>query len=454
MSLTQSLTRLIRTKPVDQRDLERTALYVLDAAASMVAGARSRPGRLFMDWARQQGNWGKDGLQGDAGRNALLLGALAHCLETDDLHRQSVVHPGCVVVPVPWAIASSGKQPIGGRRALTAVLHGFEAATRIGRCVGPGHYKIWHNTATCGPFGSAMAAAYLAELDDESTLNALGNAGTQSAGLWEFLETGAMSKHLHAGRAAEAGMTAATLAAHGISGPPQILEGRRGFFAAMCPDASPDLLLNAPDDPWQLHATSLKPWPSCRHTHPAIDASLELHNQMVEMDIAPEAIAGIEIGAYSAALDLCDRREPDSAYGAKFSLQHCVAAALALGDVRFDAFEGPARERFTALRGLANLSCDEKLDAAYPSSWGGRVTLTLKDGGEIWAERIHARGDPEMPLASDEIRSKAAKLLEWGGLDDPLPFVDAILATAEGGDLPPLPLTSDKDGAKSAKAVD
>ena len=263
-----------------------------------------------------------------------------------------------------------------------------------------------------------------------------------------------MSKHLHAGRAAEAGVTAATLAAHGISGPPQILEGRRGFFAAMCPDASPDLLSSGPGDPWQLHATSLKPWPSCRHTHPAIDAALELHNQMVEMDIAPEAIAGIDIGAYSAALDLCDRREPDSAYGAKFSLQHCVAAALALGDVWFDAFDGPARERFAALRGLANLSRDKKLDAVYPSSWGGTVTLMLKDGEEIRAERIHARGDPEMPLTSDEIRSKAAKLLEWGGVHDPLPFIDAVLATAEGGDLPPLPLMLDKDGVKSAKAVD
>src|SRR5690606_14080258 len=126
---------------------------------------------------------------------------------------------------------------------------------RVGMAVGPAHYRVWHNTATCGPYGSAMAAAELLGLDDVQAVHALGNAGTQSAGLWQFLETGAMSKHLHAGRAAEAGIVAAELAARGFTGAPAILEGEKGFFAGACPDARPEALLADPAAPWQLRLT-------------------------------------------------------------------------------------------------------------------------------------------------------------------------------------------------------
>lgn len=149
---------------------------------------------------------------------------------------------------------------------------GFEAMTRVGMAVGPAHYRIWHNTATCGPYGSAMAAAALLHLDGPATVHALGNAGTQSSGLWQFLDTGAMTKHLHAGHAAAAGVLAADLAQAGFTGPPAILEGAKGWFAAACPDADPAAVVRDPDGPWQLMQTSIKPWPSCRHTHPVINA--------------------------------------------------------------------------------------------------------------------------------------------------------------------------------------
>jgi 2-methylcitrate dehydratase PrpD len=178
----------------------------------------------------------------------------------DDLHRASVTHPGCVVVPAALAIGLQTR--CSGPALLDAILRGYEAVARIGMAVGPAHYRIWHSTATCGPFGAAMAAADLLGLDDSQTVHALGNAGTQSSGLWQFIETGAMSKHLHAGRAAEAGVTAAELAALGFTGPPAILEGAKGLFAGACPDADPDAVTRDPSAPWQLRATSIKPWPS------------------------------------------------------------------------------------------------------------------------------------------------------------------------------------------------
>lgn len=440
MTLTSELTRLIREKPIDQADLDQAALMALDAAANMIAGVNSDPGRRLSAWGRDTGVLKENGsLEGDIGRRAFLLGALCHILEVDDLHRVSVVHPGCVVVPVVWAWGAASAEPLEGRHALTALLRGFEATSRLGMTVGPAHYRVWHNTATCGPFGSAFATASLLDLDDAACVNALGNAGTQAAGLWEFLDTGAMSKHVHAGRGAEAGYIAATLAAHGITGAPTILEGRRGFFAAMCADGSSESLLLDPHAPWQVHQTSIKPWPSCRHTHPSIDAAQELRSTLHDKKFALDDIAAVDIGAYQAGIALCDNATPTSAYAAKFSLQHCVAAALARDQVWFEAFEEDERRALAALRSRCHVWLDAGLDEAYPADWGADICLRLRDGTNLRATRRHAKGDPELRLSPDEMIAKAAGLLKYGGVDQPNAFIEAVLAMADGGPLPALP---------------
>jgi 2-methylcitrate dehydratase PrpD len=420
-SLTQGLIRLIRDKPVTAGDLGKAALFTLDAVASAFAGRNTEAGRKLLAWGR--------GREADRGRHAFVMGALTHILEMDDLHRAAVVHTGCVTVPAAFAL-SMGRE-IAGEKFLAAVIHGFESMCRIGMAVGPEHYKVWHNTATCGPYGSAMTAAAILELDDEAAMHALGNAGTQSAGLWQFLATGAMSKHLHAGRAAEAGLVAGELAALGFTGPPAILEGAAGFFAGACPDADPDAVLRDPSAPWQLHQTSIKPWPSCRHTHPVIGAALELASGL---DVA--AVEDVVVSTYGAALDVCDRPVASSAYEAKFSLQHCVAAALQRGRVDFEAFDEAARQAAAPLARMIRVNAGEPYDSAYPTAWGGEVTLRFDDGRTVSARREHCRGDPEAALDRVELCAKARDLLENGGIDDPASVIEQILAMADGGAVP------------------
>ncbi|MDH3480889.1 MAG: MmgE/PrpD family protein [Gammaproteobacteria bacterium] len=400
MTLTRHLISLIRGKPVADTDLHRATLFVLDAVANAIAGRNTEPGRKLIQWREAQGD--------DAGRDAFLCGGLTHILETDDLHRASVTHPGCVVVPAALVKAGATSGP----ELLTAVLHGYEAMCRVGNAVGPTHYQVWHNTATCGPYGSAMAAAALQKLSDEQAMHALGNAGTQSSGVWEFLDTGAMSKHLHAGRAAESGIVASDLAALGFTGPPAILEGRKGFFAAACPDACPDAVIAEPDAPWQLAQTSIKPWPCCRHTHPVVEAALELHGQRDGRDVE-----SVQVDSYQAALDVCNRPAPDNEYAAKFSLQHTVAAALMDGSIQFDSFNTASRGKHAALRERVAINAVEPYLSAYPEKWGARVTATLSDGAMITAERRNARGDPELALDDDQMVAKAEMLLDYANCD-------------------------------------
>jgi 2-methylcitrate dehydratase PrpD len=414
MTITEQLITLIRNKDVSEGDLQRAAFFTLDAIANTLAGRNSEPGKKLLAWGASQGF--------DAGRQALVAGSLTHILETDDLHRASVTHPGCVVVPAVFALAA--RESSSGREILLAILQGFEAMCRIGRAVGPAHYRIWHNTATCGPFGSAMAAASLLKLSDEQAMYALGNAGTQSSGFWEFLETGAMSKHLHAGRAAEAGIVSADLALLDFTGPPKVLEGDKGFFKATCSDAAPDLVTTDADSPWQLSDTSIKPWPCCRHTHPAIDAALELHGLLQGKEIET-----VHIDTYQAAMDVCDRPQPDSEYAAKFSLYHCVAAALDAGEVIFDSFSEASRNRLQPLRGRITTAVADEYESNYPIHWGSAVTVVTRCGEQFSIQRQAAKGDPESALSDDEMVSKAKMLLAHAGLsnDTAQQIIDAIL---------------------------
>ena len=249
MSLTRQLVGLIREKRASEADLAAASLFVLDTLACAIGGRNAPPSRMLAAIAPAE--------QGDTARRAFLLGGLSHILEMDDLHRDSVTHPGCVVIPAAWAVAE--ERNMGGRAFLKAVLDGYEACCRVGMAVGKAHYRVWHNTSTCGPFGSAMAVASLIGLGENESVWALGNAGTQSSGLWEFLATGAMSKHLHTARGAESGVLAAYLAREGFTGPERILEGEKGLFAGACPDPVPEAVAADPGRPWQLTRTSIKP---------------------------------------------------------------------------------------------------------------------------------------------------------------------------------------------------
>lgn len=437
ISLTRALTRTVRGREAAPDDLRAAERYVRDFLGSLVAGRAERPGRMLLAYGGDRRD-----LEGEA----FLAAALAHVTETDDLHRASVTHPGCVVLPVALLLGLRGGAS--GSRALRAALVGYEVMLRVGEALGPGHYRTFHNTATAGVFGSAAAAASLLDLDEDAWVWALGNAGTQASGLWQFGEDGAMSKHLHAGHAASAGLRAALLAREGFTGAEAILEGERGFFAGLCPDPEPDAVLRSADG-WKLAETSLKPYPCCRHVHPAVDAALETRRSLVSGDDGGAAaverrIEEVGIRTYAAAVRITDRPAPETPYAAKFSLQYCVARALLDGAPELDSFR---RERLSdpPLRGLlarTRVEVDGELDAAYPGRWGAEVRVRTRGGTTHSAPVAAPRGDPEAPLDDRELDRKVRSLLAHGGMsdDDARRLLERSRALPEGGDLFALPV--------------
>ena len=113
-------------------------------------------------------------LNGTFGRFA---GALAHTLELDDLHRASVTHPGCIVVPAVMGALGRSPEAVSGHRVLRSVLVGYEVMCRVGMALGQAHYRVWHSTATAGPLGAAAAVGTLRGLSHGQLVDALGNSG-------------------------------------------------------------------------------------------------------------------------------------------------------------------------------------------------------------------------------------------------------------------------------------
>ena len=401
-------------------DREAARLLVLDWLGSALAGLGTDTGRIFLEYARQQPA-GRVTLLGlDEGRSvevaALCNGAVSHIVEMDDVERASVTHPGAVVVPA--ALAMAERTGASGRDLLCAVVAGYEIMVRVGTALGPEHYYHFHNTATAGAFGAAAAAGWLLNLDRERLVWALGNAGTQAAGLWQFNEEGALTKPLHPGRAAANGVLAATLSRLGLTGARRIMEGERGFFAGLAPRGEPLKVvehLGEPGESLRVHAISIKPHASCRHTHAPIDAAIALHAQLASVD----DIETVSVDTYRAALTLCDKPDPHSAPDAKFSLQYCVATALRHGRVGLTQFDPAALSDPTvrALLGRVSVTVDPAREAAYPATWSAGVTVRLRDGRTVQATQERPKGDPENPLSATELTDKFRQLAAYGSLD-------------------------------------
>jgi 2-methylcitrate dehydratase PrpD len=399
-------------RPVDLRTRRRAVLHWLDWIGCVAAGCRAPVGEVLRRLQPLAGaTESLIGPAADAWQATLFDAAPANVEEMDDMHRQAILHPGPVVMPAVAGLARAG---LAAGRTLDAVVRGYEAMIRIGRAVGPRHYVHWHNTATAGVFGAAAACADAMDLSIEQGEWALGNAGTQAAGLWQVRLEPVMSKQLHTAHAAWAGRSAAALAAAGFSGPARILEGERGFFAAMCADGIPDAVLR-PESDWLIHQTSFKPWPACRHTHATIDCVLALRTT----DGAPLVFEACEVETFADALAICDNPRPRTRTEAKFSLQYCVAAAALFGPLRPEHFDEAqlARPELVQAAQRVRLRPSAPHDAAYPHHYGARITLTLGGGARRVHEVPDSFGDPERPMDSSAVFAKAEALMAYGCVD-------------------------------------
>jgi 2-methylcitrate dehydratase PrpD len=281
---------------------------------------------------------------------------------------------------------------------------------RVGEAVNPSHYYYWHPTGTAATFGAAAAAGSLLHLNAEQMKDALGTAGTQAAGLWEFNADGAMSKHLHPGKAAFNGVLAADLARLGFTGASRILEGERGFFRAMSASHDASRITDRLGEHWKIVENCYKMHSCCAHTHTAIDVALELRREA--------GIEAIHIELYGPGYEIVKEMNPRTPYQGKFSIAYCVAAALAEGRVGLEQFslerfgsDGVRDAAIARLLAKTRVTVLDEFTAKYPGAWQARVRVTLSDGTTLEGTSEYPRGNPENPASTQELEQKFVSLV-------------------------------------------
>ena len=244
--------------------------------------------------------------------------------------------------------------------------------------------------------------------------HAFGSAGTQSAGLWEFLRTAADSKQLHTAHAAAAGLMAAYLAKDGFTGAQDIFTGAQGLAAGMSTDADPSRLVDGLGMRWATAETSFKWHASCRHTHPAADALLQV---MQQHGLRPADLALVTCHVHQGAIDVLGPVVwPATAHQSKFSMGTVLALVARFGHAGLTEFDEQFLAADTvALREKVAMVLDPEVDAAYPQRWIGKVTVQTTDGRSLQGRVDEPKGDPGNTLSREEITAKALRLAVYGG---------------------------------------
>lgn len=400
-------------------------MRILDTLGVSLAAWPLKPGQAVWGLVQKAGGAGEAAPIGRAERYpaeqaAFVSGTLAHALDFDDTHLPSILHPSAIIVPAALTVGQSAGAS--GREVIAAAAAGYEVAIRIGMAAyDPGlrnsvfFEKGLHGASICGALGAAAAAAKLYGGSADQIGHAVGIAASMAAGLLEANRTGGTVKQIHGGWACHAGVWAAKLAAAGFTGPPTLLEGRFGFFHALCDGRyDPTAITSGLGQRWESPGIFFKPYPANHFTHAGIDAAMAIQRE--HGPFGPEDIEALELGVAGPALrTIAQPREakinPESGYAARFSGPFTVATALLGGGglgVYLDDFSDE-NARDPARRALAaKVTCfaDPECEAVYPYHFPAVLRVRLRDGVVVERRVMENRGSPARPLSLAEVRKK------------------------------------------------
>ncbi|NPU11904.1 MmgE/PrpD family protein [Bradyrhizobium sp. 83002] len=359
---------------------------------------------------------------------ALLNGTMGHSLDFDDTHADSSLHPSAPVVPAAFAIG----EMVGasGREVLTAIVAGYEVCCRLGNALDPtSHYaRGFHPTATAGTYGAAAAAGKLFGLSEQQLIYAFGVSGSQAAGSLQFLVNGAWNKRYQVGASAMNGVIAATLAKNDFVGAVESVEGKHGLLVGYTDTPHHEKAVAGLGTTYETMKIGVKPYPSCRYTHAAIDAIVALRR---EHNLTPDQVKRVEIGLHRNGItltgDATTKRHPTSIVGGQFSMFFTGALALDQGRFGWDDYTRLGDTAINALADKFDVVQDDRLEVGRSHPFGARVTITTEDGVH---ERLHddPSGEPtSFPSAqamSDKFITLARPVLSSRAQD----FADAILS--------------------------
>jgi 2-methylcitrate dehydratase PrpD len=393
---------------------KRTALDCLGAA---LAGISEPVSQSIMGYVTNLGGPSQAsifgaGLTVSVADAALANGTIAHALDYDDCGVK-IGHPSVLVLP---GVLSLGEHlGASGRDILTAYILGLEVE---GKMALHADFKLMqsrlNHQSWYGSVGAAAACGKLLGLDVAKTRMALGIAGNYACGL--SANHGRMAGAMAAGNACRNGVIAALMAQAGITANPDVIEAKNGFYDTLVGAGHYDAerMAESLGHPFYIESPGigLKKYPSCYHTHRALDGVFQL---LGEHRLSHSEVAEIDVGTSERAMRVLAFSEPETPYQAKYSMPHCIAAALVDHQVTLDTFTSDK------MKDPGIVAAKKKVHLSFPDLpiWpgladvgpdtefvGNPVTIRTTDGRSYNARVDIPRGDPALPLSDDELLAK------------------------------------------------
>ena len=410
---TRALARFVaelKYESLPHEVIERARLHLLDGLGCLLAGTKGGPGRSAAEMVAALHTHGGDatvfaGRTRGSPRDAAFVNAMTlYSVGLNDIHTGSVSHPGGCVIPTVLAAGEAGNVP--GREMLVSMIAGYEVMCRVGRSIMPSHRERgFHPTGTYGTFGATAAAARMMSFAPDQTANALGIAGSQAAGLFEFHKDGALTMVFHAARAAQNGIEAAMLTTAGLTGPFTVLEGERGFCRATSDTFEESLLTRNLGESYEIMATSFRPYYGCSSTISASGCTAAL---MKRLHIkSPDEVAEVMVRCHAVVVNDNHEDDPQTLLAARLSLPFNVSLVLARGDVvTADLDDDDLRDpKVRASLKKVHLLPDE----AMPR-FGCALTIRLTNGKTAEETILAPRGAADHPLTWEDVIDKFCRL--------------------------------------------
>ena len=364
----------IKFEDLPQETIQMTKQYILDYLGVSIRGWTQKNMDIMSETLGNSADGtkaimlnGKKGASNSVLYSAMLNAAASHSQDFDDLHNPSIIHMACVTVPSALAVAED--EELSGKDILAALVAGYEAGARIGESVNPEAYYFWHTTSTCGVFSSAVTVANLKKFNT--------------------------------------GILSAKLTANGFTAAEKILDGDKGFCRAMLTNPHWEKLTEDIKG-FKIDNNSFKPFSCCKYTHPSSYAAQLLRN---EQNLKLEDVEKVTIRSNRIVKQLVDNSHPKNPYGAKFSIQYCVATMIKYGKLGIDQFVDENLNNDEIQRVMQNIEVivDPQLDKEYtekPDRWAVELTIACKDGKTYTKFVEYPKGDPPNPMTWDETVEK------------------------------------------------
>jgi aconitate decarboxylase len=426
---------------VPARVCERAKYLLLDGIACAIVGAQLPWSRLAVELATDlegDGNatiigWGKTTSAPGA---ALLNGTFIQGFELDDYHPQAPLHSAAVVIPALLACAEKRKG-VSGAEFLRAAIAGFEVGPRVGRALHGGQMlsRGWHSGSVFGTHAAAAAAGSLLRLDPARFEDALGLAGTQSAGLMAA-QFEAMSKRMHHGFSARNGLYSAFLAAGGYTGIKRVFERAYGGFLSTFGEGHDPIageIAAALGERWETEQIVIKPYAAMGGLHAPLDALFEIGTRR---KLVAEEIECIEIDlshvVYHHGWWVLER--PLTPIGAQMNIAYALAVAVLDGAAMVQQFS-PARidrDDVWALIPRIVARHEPEFDTGgREGRFRTRLRVRFRDGTELEAARAASRA-VEQPQSNAEIAAKYRTLTEGLITKERQAAIERAIAGLEG----------------------